>query len=77
MPSFDRAAKRPPLTEHDLELLFQRLVAEKRVEGLAASDQVLVCVRASIRLRKEVFDARVGLRKRALAEEAVTTLFEK
>src|SRR5690349_18602535 len=72
-----RAAERPTLTEHDLKLLLQWLIPQQRVQGLAARHQVLLRIRAAIRLREQVLNACIGLLKRSLAEEAVTALFEE
>jgi hypothetical protein len=72
-----RASKKATLAEHDLELLLQRLAPEKRVERLAAGDQVFFSVRSAIRLSKKMFNACVRLLEWTVAEETVATLFEE
>jgi hypothetical protein len=72
-----RTAEWASLAKDDLELLFQWLASQERIERLTAGHQIFVGIRATICLRKEMLDARIGLRQRALAKEAVTTLLKK
>jgi hypothetical protein len=65
------------LAENDRELLFQRLVAEQAVHGLAAGNNVLFDAGSSVCHSEQVLDACLGLGQGLLAEEAVASLLEQ
>ena len=64
------------LAKDDRKLLFERLVAQERVDGFAACNNVLFRTRTAVRLGEQMLNACIRLRQWLLAEEAVSALLK-
>ena len=64
------------MIKYDLKFLFERHASEKSVDGLAASNAILIVVAPAVGAGKKMLYASLCLRQRLLTEEAKATLYE-
>jgi hypothetical protein len=69
-----RAHKLAVLLKDNAQLLLHGHVCKESIEGLAASNEVVWIVRSTVGYGNKVFNASLGLRDGAIAEEAQPTL---